>query len=241
MIYLTGHGALAAELKNTNIKIKSLRNFGSKAYADADCIIHNAANLNPKSHEETYQDNVVPLSNLINSIDPNKRFIMISSMSVLQNKNMPKLIYKMNHYTRSKYICETLVKDTLKNYMIIRFSSLFYADPLRDGLSKMIYDAKTKKQITLINNGEAKRDWLPLRIAAKKILTLNTKGFKGTVNLASGNPWSFGAVAGFLKFLDDDIEIINEDAKHIEVLSDFDWNCNINLAEEIRTYYERII
>jgi len=237
MIYLTGHGALATEIGE---KVVSLRQHGPKAYADADCIIHNAANLNPKSQIDAYKDNVEPLDGLIKNINPNKRFILISSMSILKNKDQSKALFDMNKYEQSKYMCEAAVRNNLQDYMIIRFSSLFYADPLRDGLSKMIHDAKTKKKIFLLNNGEAKRDWLPLRIVAKKILSLNTKGFKGTVNLASGNPWSFGTVADFLKFLDDDIEIINEDAKHIEVLSDFDGNCNVNLAEEIRGYYEEI-
>ena len=113
---------------------------------------------------------------------------------------------------------------------------MFYKDPLKDGLSNLIYTAVRNKEITLINGGVDKRDFLPLEIAVKYLYRICTQESDLNIHtIASGNAFSFKEVAEIiqdfipsLKILDKSVEI-----KSNPVLSRFTKESN-NLLGEIQ-------
>ena len=155
----------------------------------ADVIIHASANLNPRGIEDAILDNALLTYNIVNAtgkVNPNCHVILISAMSLLGEDGEPKKIRDMTHYAASKYIMEELaLEDAKVPLTIVRFSSLFYADNHRDGLSKMIY--------TAANNGcvvasDCMRDFIPLWAVCKWINKLcgNKVWYNKTINLSSG-------------------------------------------------------
>lgn len=138
--------------------------------------------------------------------NPKAHFIYFSSMSILKKRCnvLPDDhcgFRDMTDYALSKHISECICSRYKIPITIVRFSTLFYKDPKKDGLSKLIYDAVKNRRIILFDAGKAKRDFLPLDIAARyAIKIVNEKEFYGkTLNIVSGKENSFKDVADFLK------------------------------------------
>ena len=135
--------------------------------------------------------------NLVYSVNPLIRFINISSMSILKDADTYLTQKEMTDYAVSKYLAEMFcTKHPLsikhKNTTNVRFSTLFYANKTRDGLSKLASDAVDNQKITLINNGIAERDFIPLDVAAAYLFKLTTTiELPLTINIASGKSLSF--------------------------------------------------
>ena len=175
-----------------------------KALPNSKVIIHASANLNPITRGTGLQDNVVLTKNILEKIAQRKiHIILISSMSILGRDGELLEPYDMTNYAFSKYLMEELVGvfEDLP-ITVVRFSTLFYKDPSRDGLSKIIYEAKTKRCFDVSN---CKRDFLPLEIACRCLHKLcnNKKYYGKTVTIASGETINMLDIAEYLKYMYD--------------------------------------
>lgn len=169
--------------------------------SSADVLIHSGANLNPRDIEEAISDNAFLAYKIVKAAgikNPNCHIVLVSSMSVLDENCQPKAIRDMTHYAASKYIMEELAQEDAKNPLtIVRFASIFYEDPARDGLSKMVYTAVKNKSVVASN---CNRDFIPLFAACKWLNKLcgNKVWYNKTVNLASGKPINMIDVANHI-------------------------------------------
>ena len=147
--------------------------------SDCDVLIHCGALLNG-SFNDLFNSNTLLTKNILDHLileNPNVHFIYFSTMSLLQKKQniLPDgyLDFRdMTDYALSKYVSEILCSRYRIPITIVRFSTLFYKNPTRDGLSKLVFDAVKNNKITIYNNGVAKRDFLPLDVAARYIVKL---------------------------------------------------------------------
>jgi len=222
MTILTAAGAFAkAYTDQFDADIVSIREVGEATFKErikkADIIIHNASTINVPDLELSVElnfDFTRWLIELVQSSNPSVHIILISSMSLLDptNENAYGDVVRMSPYAYSKYLAETYsLKSGLQHLSCVRFSTLFYKQPDRDILSKLIVDAVTKGKIQLINNGEARRNFLPLVVAARyvqKILEFN-KNDPTIFNLTAPESVSFGDVAAILRKLLPDLIVEN--------------------------------
>ena len=166
-----------------------------------DVLIHASANLNPHSVDDAILDNaILPLDilDMAWKVNPNTHIILIGSMSTLGENGSPKNIRDMSFYAASKYIMEELALKVAKNPItIVRFSTLFYADYTRDGLSKIVYNAWKYKSVS---TSDCRRDFLPLWAACKWINKLcnNKTWYNKSINLASGRNVNMVDIANYL-------------------------------------------
>lgn len=127
--------------KNKDIKFVwgDIRNFNDTeaAVKNVDVVIHLAFVLQPKSEEETDYSrdvNVNGTKNLINAINnENRKIKLIFSSSttvygITRNEKPPiTLDHGINpvvEYSKHKVECEKLIKDSIENYVILRFSEI---------------------------------------------------------------------------------------------------------------------
>ncbi len=176
--------------------------------SNCDVFIHCGALLDG-SFNDTFQSNFLLTKQLLDFLEannPSVHVIFLSSMSLLKGKKT--ILYndfanfeEMSDYAFSKYFTEAIFTRYNIHHTIVRFSTLFYKDPTKDGLSKLTFDAVKKKEITLVNKGMAERDWIPLEIASQYIKKLigNTAFIGKTLNIVSGEEKSFMDIAQFLK------------------------------------------
>lgn len=188
--------------------------------SNCDVFIHCGALLKG-SFNDLFDSNVLLTKNILDYLileNPNVNFVYLSSMSLLQKKQ--NILHNdfldfrnMTDYALSKYISEILCSRYRIPITIVRFSTLFYKNPTRDVLSKLIYDAVKNNKIVIYNNGVAKRDFLPLDIAAQYVEKLIGKEkFLGKIlNIVSGRETSFKEIANFLKIRIPDLIIENKD------------------------------
>jgi nucleoside-diphosphate-sugar epimerase len=125
-------------------------------------------------------------------------------MSVLSpdNDSLYDDVQNMTPYAYSKFLAESYcLKAALPTISFVRFSTLFYQDPNKDGLSKLIYDAVVNKKITIYNGGEAKRNFLPLHVAAQYVnkIASNEANGKYVYNLCAPYAMSFMEIVNILK------------------------------------------
>lgn len=197
-----------------------------------DVFIHCGASLNG-SFNDLFDSNVLLTKNLLDYLslrNPNVHFIYFSSMSVLQKKqNVLPNDYldfaDMSDYALSKCITETICSHYGMRITIVRFSTLFYKNPTKDGLSKLVYDGVKNRKIIIYHKGIAKRDFLPLDIAAQYVVKLigKEKFFGKTLNIVSGKERSFGEIADFLKSRISDLIVENRDLELVDnVPTNFD-------------------
>lgn len=255
MILFTGRGSIATSYQQQfGCKIISARSVSNEELIEgiksASVIVHNAALIDSTDLSELITSNFTltqRILDLVHQHNPRIRFLNISSMSFLQTYDRYFEAKDMSNYAFSKFISEQFcLRHPLTDLASVRFSTLFYKDDRKDGISRLISDAVLSKSITLYNQGEAKRDILPLNVAVDYLrkLTVRSK-VNRTINLASGTPWSFGDVAAILKADDPELRINNvvlEKPKQ-EVLCDFPKDniidlgeITFDLAEEIRAY-----
>ncbi len=214
MIMLTGGGSFAAAYQNqSEAEIASIRQLSEpeflKKLSQATTIIHNAATIDGTDLEFLTVRNfdftrfVVQKTQELN---PQAHLILLSSMSVLDPENSEVYgdVLAMTPYAYSKYLAETYcLKSSFKHVSCVRFSTLFFQDPKKDGLSKLIADAVTSGKITVYNGGEARRNFLPLRVAVQYVAKIAGQAAPGkqTYTLAAPASTSFGDVAEILKKL----------------------------------------
>ncbi len=254
-ILLTGSGAFSnAFSKHASCKVLSLRNtdddtFGA-ALKKAKVVIHNAASINCKNVDEAIRDNFQPTVRLVELCllhNPKIRFILLGSMSYLASEKEYLPLEEMSPYAYSKYLAESFcLKCSLPEVYSVRFSTLFYGDPERDGLSKLIFEAAVKKNITIFNGGHARRDFIPLEVAAAYVAKLARQGASTkAMTIASAASTSFGKIARFLRKRIPSLVITDQPAppggkdvlskfsdRHIQELGEI----NFALEEEMEKY-----
>lgn len=215
-----------------------------------DVFIHCGALLKG-NFSELFNANCVLVNEILDYFkvaNSSAQLIFFSTMSLLRNKKSVSAhdyldLKEMTDYALSKYLMEAVCSRYKMPITIVRFSTLFYRNPIRDGLSKMIFDAVNKKRLTLYNGGEAARDFMPLDIAAQYVKSLvgNKKFFGRTANIVSGNETSFRTVAVFLKSRLNGLEIVNENTELKDnIPSNFDKKDILDLGEIPFSIFERV-
>src|ERR1019366_4441645 len=158
MILFTAGGSISTEFKSQfPCEIISARSMTDQQLEDCirgfSVVIHNAANLICNTFNEAINDNFLltkRVLDLVHKTKPEMKFLYISSMSILETDNTYKEIENMNLYSFSKYLAEIYcLKHNHNDLSSVRFSTIFYGDANKDGLSKLIYDAVNNKEITL--------------------------------------------------------------------------------------------
>lgn len=254
MIYFTGSGSLAEEYQRQfQCRIISARSLSDDKLENeikqATVIIHNSANINCKTFSEAINDNFLltrRVLDLTHRVNPDALFIYISSMSMLETENSYKEVRDMTLYAFSKYLAEIYcLRHDHKKVSAVRFSTLFYRNPVKDGLSKLIHDAVTKKEITLYNDGLARRDFIPLETAVQYLNKMTSiRDVPREINIASGTATSFQWVAGILSNRIPQLKVNNLSvAATGEILSAFSKNktdvvgeINFSLEDKIIRY-----
>ena len=209
--------------------------------------------------DNMFNSNVLLTKNILDYLslrNPNVHFIYLSTMSLLQKKQhiLPNdyLDFRdMTDYALSKYISEIICSHYSIPITVVRFSTLFYRDPSRDGLSKLVYEGVKNKKITIYNNGVAKRNFLPLDVAVQYVVKLigKEKFFGKTLNIVSGQETNFRDISNFLKFKIKDLKIENKDLELIDNVPT-KFNCDdilflgaieFDLFEKINEYIQELL
>lgn len=222
MTILTGKGSFADEYtRQFETEVASVRDLGEPRFLEklskANVIIHNAATVENSDLELSVERNFDFTRFIIKHLEktnPDAHLVLLSSMSILNPEDSHSYggVLDMTAYAYSKYLAETFsLKSSLSHVSCVRFSTLFFKDPAKDGLSRLVTDAKTHGKITIYNNGEALRNFLPLDIAVQYIkkITERTKHEKQTFTLAAESPTSFGEIAKMLKAALPELEVEN--------------------------------
>lgn len=241
MILFTGSGALANTFaKYYDCEIISARLLDddtlSKKFAEADVVIHNAALINSDDISMFIEGNFLltrRILEIVQKVKPDIKFINISSMSFLKDENNYLDPLEMSNYAFSKYISELFcLKYCIKNIINLRFSTLFYSDFRRDGLSKLVHECVLDKRITIYNKGEAVRDFIPIEIAAQYLYKVTQMAvFPKVINIVSGKATSFNYFAEKLMALIPGSQIINIEVETSDILSTFSKNGIQSLGE----------
>lgn len=233
MILFTGGGAFYEAFKKTApCEYVSLRRSAhpviKEAIENASVIINNAASIQCQNVEEAIRDNFMStfwIVNLCLRLNPKVKFIYLGSMSFYESENRVMPVEEMTPYAYSKYLGETFcLKSSLPNVCSACFSTLFYGNPEKDGLSKLLTNAATENAITIYDGGVARRDFIPIEIAALYVARLVRHKFERKVyTIASGQSTSFGDVARYLKVKFPSLQVndLPLENKGKEVLSDF--------------------
>jgi nucleoside-diphosphate-sugar epimerase len=233
-ILLTAKGDFATMfVKYHQADIISLRHIATSEWASIlphyDIVIHNGANIIPADIMQATTDNFILTKKIIDTlyiVKPTIKFIYLGSMSYLADSEKYLALEKMTPYAFSKYITELYcLKHALEDVKIVRFSTLFYENPKKDGISKLISDGITQRKIILLDNGRASRDILPLSIAIQyvlKIKDIQTLPTHKIFTIATGIKTSFAEIAAILNKKLKDLVIYNlTTAKSNDVLDTF--------------------
>jgi len=208
MIFFTAGGAIyeafAAQYPCRRI---SIRGEGPEQLVsqltEGDVLVHNAAILAPPDLNIAVKDNFILTKDLVDALLRSGKktpLIFISSMSMLGEGGVYKAPAEMNPYSFSKYIAELYCLKSGLPVSCVRFSTLFYKNAARDGLSKMIADAVATGHIQLINGGKDTRDFIPVTIAVGYLYKIAHAGHNGSIyNIASGSAVSFAEAAAMVK------------------------------------------
>lgn len=204
-----GHGKLISQLQ------------------DGDVLIHNAANIASTDLSISVKDNFSLTKDIADTLTKSGKkisFIFISSMSILGAGGIYKDPAELSPYAFSKYLAELYCLKCGLPVSCVRFSTLFYGDPSKDGLSKMTLDAVKKKEIQLINGGHDRRDFIPLDIAVQYLNKIAvSSNCLQVYNIASCNSISFAEAATMIRDIIPTVRISNRDlsiSPHF-VLSEF--------------------
>lgn len=236
MILFSGHGDIASHFsKKHSCNVFSLRNTSIAdleiLLKDYDIVIHNAANLNPQNLEEAINDNFILTKNIIDTlarVNKGAKFIYLSSMSMLNNANDYLDPLQMSQYAFSKYLAELYtLASPLEKTISVRFSTIFYENPAKDGLSKLIYTAFHEGKISIINSGKAKRDFIPIDVLTQYLykICIAENIVKHKFNICSGVATSFAEVVDILKLRLPKLIVENTILNEVpDVLCDFDLN-----------------
>lgn len=256
MILFTGGGSIAQKFEQlftcTIISARNLDDTNLVAYlSTANIIIHNAAIIKGNSFKDFIEGNFLltkRILDLANVVNPNVRFINISSMSILANDEDYLLTHLMSDYAFSKFISEQYcLKHSHQNLINVRFSTIFFENFEKDGFSKLIWDSSSNK-ISIYNGGLAERDVIPLRIAVQYLNKLCYGDLKSKIiNIASGNTLSFNYLCDLILKLNNNVVIQNKECQFAEVLKTFSkkgivglGEIEFSIEEEFTNYYKKL-
>ncbi len=241
MILFTGGGKIASVFqKKYESKIVSSRNLNddelSDAIKNAQTIIHNSALIYSSNFDDFIESNFLLTRRVIKickKVNPKVRFINLSSMSILSGDDTYLPVDQMNDYAYSKYISENYcLRSGLENLTNLRFSTIFYGDSKRDGISKLIEDSNIHNEITLLNKGIAKRDIIPLRILVEYLYKIcKSNSLKSKYNIVSGKETSFKEISDILKENNRKLKIFNKALETQNILCSFSKKDVIELGE----------
>jgi nucleoside-diphosphate-sugar epimerase len=169
----------------------------AKELVDADVLVCAGALLSSKDEHEFIKANALLPSDILEIVAQVRGYdlpvLLISSMSILDSCGYYLPSSEMSSYTWSKYLMEKMAAryDNVVNYTAVRFSTIFYRDPGRDGLSKLVYTAKTEGSVVVV---PCDRDFIPIDIGCKLLVEIvqkfvdeNTSFFQPkTINIATG-------------------------------------------------------
>jgi nucleoside-diphosphate-sugar epimerase len=208
------NGAFGSEIvrhldnyKTVSLRYGGLGDLERKKLSECEVFVH-CGGLLRGSYDELFKSNVLLTKDILDYLtaeNPKVHFVYLSSMSLLRKR--PKVrsrdyleFWEMTDYAVSKYISEILCMYSKIPTTVVRFSTLFCRDPMRDGLSRLVFDAVNQKKITILDNGMSRRDFLPLDIAAKYVIKMigNESLYGRTLNIVSGRETSFREIADFL-------------------------------------------
>lgn len=251
MILFTASGQIAsAYLSRFPGRCISARNLDdeelSKEFFGATVVIHNAAIINSDSFLDFFEGNVIltkRILNLLSVVNPRARFINLSSMSFLETENNYLKVEAMSNYALSKYMSELFcIRYPYSDLVNVRFSTIFYGDYNKDGISRLIYSF-VQGNVTIFNNGEAFRDILPLEILVWYLHKIcYAKSLPRVINVATGKSYSFKYILDFLMLNNSEVIVENKaqkfpevlsyfSKKHIEILGEIIFDLNDYLAE----------
>lgn len=230
MILFTGGGSLAIAFKKKyDCEIISARKLTDEqlknTLKNAKIIFHNAALVNSTDLNSLIASNFVLTKRIIDlaaEVNPSVNFINISSMSFLGLNGDIDAMHSMSPYAISKYMAEVYCLNHKIRTTSIRFSTIFYGNPIKDGLSKLAYEAVIKGSVDIFNNGDAKRDFIPIEIVVEYLNKLTTiLHLPAVINIVSGKPTQFKEFIEHVRILNPNIVVNNIDGFTKEVLSDF--------------------
>jgi nucleoside-diphosphate-sugar epimerase len=237
MIVFTAGGALYdAYATQYPGRRSSIREMGAARLVaqlqDGDSLVHNAANIASTDKDTAIKDNFILTRDLVDELAGSGKavpMVFISSMSFLNERREYKAEDEMTAYALSKYKAEQYCLASAIRVSCVRFSTLFYRDPVRDGLSKMIADAAGTGEIRLINGGKDRRDFIPLTIAVQYLYKISAVGLgiaadpRPIVNIASGESISFKEAASIIKEAIPDLRLSEQEMPPSKqfVLSEF--------------------
>lgn len=256
-ILLTGaNGAIGKELLRQNPGIFPVQvryNDMSELYynlPEADFLIHAGALVHSEDLPELIEANVGLTAQVLEAVkerSPATKVIFLSSMSMLDGFGWMKNPKHMSKYALSKNLAEQLVLAHENTYAV-RFSTIFYGDPSRDGLSKIIHTAKTTGKCFI---RRAERDFIPLERACSELLWLTySDAIDGrmSINIGSGVHLSTWEVGELLKD-NYGVEVAYGEPDTSDVCCFFPPLVNLDTSshwssddtyDAIRGYYERI-
>jgi nucleoside-diphosphate-sugar epimerase len=227
---------------------KSYENL-SKELERADTLVHSAALIDSSNINALTEANVLLVSdiiNILNCINRKMKVIFISSMSQLDKLGMIRPTYTMSSYTFSKHIMEAYVQRRAHIFdtKIVRFSTLFYRDPSRDGLSKIIKTAKASGKASV---AAVYRDFLPIDVACRYLRGLcDNESNSRVFNIGSGISTNlvkigyhlenkFGTLVAYRKAERDNICSVFPDPSNYGLTP-----IPFNIFDEIDSYYETV-
>lgn len=240
MILFTGSGEIGVLFaKMYDCKIISARNLDeanlTKEIMSADVIIHNAALINSLCLDDLLDGNFILTKKIVEiakKVNPTVKFIFISSMSFLKTEDSYMKTDEMSDYAFSKYMAEIFCKRQPMNIISVRFSTIFYGNEKKDGLSKLVYDCVNSKALTVYNNGVAQRDFIPIAIVCQYLYKLSKGAVEEKViNLVSGRPINFKYFVDRLIRFEPKTKVVNIFNEMPEILSKFSNNDIIALGE----------
>ncbi len=257
MILFTGNGKISNRFKEYYpAKIISARSLSDRKLSEfiqkANIVIHNSALIDSNNFDKYIESNFLLTRRIVKiceEVNPGIRFINISSMSILSDSDNYLDPDSMTDYAYSKFISENYcLRSKLLNLTSVRFSTIFYSDSERDGISKLIMECVSKKSIKLLNEGADKRDIIPLRIAVDYLYKLSqTKSYQQKTNIVSGKEYSFKDLVKIVMKYVPDLRVSNKKLKVNKVLSKFSLKdveqlgrLEIDLDVEIGSYIKRI-
>ena len=231
MIIFTGGGAIANEFsKRFDCHIISVRRLSDVELTEqlkkATVIIHNSGLIESNNLNELLKYNleltkkVIDLAYIVN---PNCKFINISSMSILNECDSYLPTYEMTPYALSKYYSEIYcLNHSFSNLTNVRFSTIFYKNKDKDGISRMAYEAVNNGKIKIYNNASSCRDVLPIEYVASCLNELAELDlYPRVLNIASGCSVPFNFFVEILKKKNSKLIIENQMQNGNPILCDF--------------------
>lgn len=231
MIIFTGGGAIASEFSSRfDCHIISARRLSDLELAEhlkkATVIIHNSGLIQSNDTNQLLKCNLELTKRVVDiayEVNPNCKFINISSMSILNECDSYLTTDKMTPYALSKYYSEIYcLNHSFSKLTNVRFSTIFYKKQEKDGISKLAYEAVKYGKIKIYNKGSSCRDVLPLEYVASCLHELaELDVYPRLLNIASGFtlPFSF-----FVEVLKEKISklVIEDEMQNVNpVLCDF--------------------